>query len=183
MARGRAAGALEAATPDGASPAGHAAGEAAPNPAYRATIVRAFAGSPFLVDNGIGFADCGPGWCEASVEMTSRHLQHTGVPHAGLVTTLADHTAGAAAMTLAAAGYFVLTTNLNVSLLRGLAARRLLCRAEVVKPGRQVSFAEASVEAELESGERKLVARASVTLSVLRLERVRSSPSTPLETR
>ena len=59
--------------------------DVAPNPAYRATIVHAFASSPFLVDNGIGFVDCGPGWCEAEVAMTSRHLQHTGVPHAGVI--------------------------------------------------------------------------------------------------
>ena len=119
-----------------------AAGAVASNPGYRATVVRAFAASAFLVENGIRFVDCGPGWCEASVALTSRHLQHTGVPHAGIVATIADHTAGGAAMTLAEAGWFVLTTNLNVSLLRGVVAKRLVCRAEVVKPGRSVSFAK-----------------------------------------
>ena len=157
-------------------------GAVAPNPMYRATVVDAFAQSAFLVENGIVFVDCGPGWCEAAVTMSPRHLQHTGVPHAGVIATIADHTAGAAAMTLADAGWFVLTTNLNVSLLRGLAAERLVCRAGVVKPGRSVSFAEATVEAELEGGERKLVARASVTLSVLRLERARTFSTTPTET-
>ena len=154
----------------------------APNPAYRATIVDAFAKSAFLVENGIALVDCGPGWCEAAVTMSPRHLQHTQVPHAGVIATIADHTAGAAAMTFADAGFFVLTTNLNVSLLRGLVAKRLVCRAEVVKPGRSVSFAEATVEAELEGGARKLVARASVTLSVLRLERARTFPTTSTET-
>jgi uncharacterized protein (TIGR00369 family) len=158
-------------------------GEVAPNPGYRAEIVRAFEASPFLVDNGIRFVDCGPGWCEAAITMTPRHLQHTGVPHAGGIATLADHTAGGAAMSLAPPGHFVLTTNLNVSLLRGIAAKRLVCRAEVVKAGRQVSFAESTVEAELASGEKKLVARASVTLSVLRIERARSSSTTSQETR
>ena len=158
---------------------GRAAGAVAPNPEYRGTIVRAFEASPFLVENGIRFVDCGPGWCEASVAMTPRHLQHTGVPHAGIVATIADHTAGGAAMTLAEAGDFVLTTNLNVSLLRGIVAKRLVCRAQVVKPGRRVSFAESSIEAELESGERRFAARATVTLSVLPLERVRSLPTSP----
>ena len=68
-----------------------------------------------------------------------------------------------------------------MSLLRGIVAKRLVCRAQVVKPGRRVSFAESSVEAELASGERRLVARATVTLSVLPLERARS-PSTTTET-
>jgi uncharacterized protein (TIGR00369 family) len=134
-------------------------------------VEQGFARAPFLVDNGIGLDDCGPGWCEASVTLTPHHLQHTGVPHAGLIATLADHTAGGAAISVCPVGHLVLTTDLNVRLLRGLAARRLVCRAEVVKPGRQVTFAEATVEAELEGGERKAVARASVTLSVLQLDR------------
>ena len=111
--------------------------------------------------------------------MTPRHLQHTGVSHAGIVATIADHTAGGAAMTLAQAGDFVLTTNLNVSLLRGIVAKRFVRCAPVVKPGRRVSFAESSIEDELESGERRLVARATVTLSVLPLERVRFLPTSP----
>ena len=160
---------------------GRVAVAVAPNPDYRATIVHAFATSAFLVENGIVLVDCGPGWCEAEVAMSSRHLQHTGVPHAGVIATIADHTAGGAAMTLAESGWFVLTTNLNVSLLRGLVARRLVCRADVVKPGRSVSFAESTVEAELENGERQLVARATLTLSVLPLERARSR-STSTET-
>ena len=122
---------------------GRTAGAVAPNPEYRGTIVRAIEASPFLVENGIRFVDCGPGWCEASVAMTPRHLQHTGVPHAGIV------------------------------------AKRLVCRAQIVEPGRRVSFVESSIEAELENGERRLVARATVTLSVLPRERVRFLPTSP----
>jgi uncharacterized protein (TIGR00369 family) len=139
----------------------------ATNPAWRTMVEQGFAQAPFLVDNGIGLDACGPGWCEASLTLTPHHLQHTGVPHAGLIATLADHACGGAAISVAPRGHLVLTTDLGVRLLRGLAARRLLCRAEVVKAGSQVTFAEASVEAELASGERKLVARANVTLSVL----------------
>ena len=45
-----------------------------------------------------------------------------------------------------------------------------------------MSFAESTVEAELASGERKLVARASVTLSVLRLERALTASTESMET-
>ena len=130
-------------------------------------VEQGFARAPFLVDNGIGLDACGPGWCEASVTLAPRHLQHTGVPHGGLIATLADHTSGGAAISVAPAGHLVLTTDLGLRLLRGIAGRRLHCRAEVVKASSQVIFAEASVEAELANGERKLVARASVTLTVL----------------
>jgi len=100
-------------------------------------------------------------------ELTPHHFQHTGVPHAGLIATLADHTSGAAAMTVGAAGTLVLTAEFKLSLLRAVPAVRLHCRAEVVKPGSQLSFVEASVEAETKDGERKLVARASATLAVV----------------
>ena len=67
----------------------------------------------------------------------------------------------------AAPGEIILTAEFKISLLRAVVAKKLHCRAEVVRPGSQLCFVEASVEAETADGERKLVARASVTLAVL----------------
>ena len=150
--------------------------EAPRNPAWRSTVEQAFTHAAFIVDNGIRMDDCGPGWCESSVALSPRHLQHTGVPHAGLIATLADHTAGSAAISVASPGETVLTLEFKLSLLRGIAAHRLHCRADVIKPGSSVSFAESTVEAELPNGHRKLVARASVTLIVVKHE-----PGSPKE--
>jgi acyl-coenzyme A thioesterase PaaI-like protein len=61
----------------------------------------------------------------------------------------------------------VLTAEFKLSLLRSTRATRLVCRADVVKAGSHLMFAESSVEAD-ENGERTLIARASVTLAVLR---------------
>ncbi|GIL06485.1 PaaI family thioesterase [Betaproteobacteria bacterium PRO7] len=133
----------------------------------RALLERGFADAPFVHGNGIRLADIGAGWCEASVDVQPHHLQQTGVVHAGLLTTLADHCAGAAAFTQAGPTAQVLTTNLNVSLLRAARGQRLRCRAEVVRAGRQVSFVEASVWASDGDGE-TLVARAMATLAVAR---------------
>ena len=80
---------------------------------------------------------------------------------------LADHSSGAAAISLTAPGEIILTAEFKISLLRAIVAKKLHCRAEVVRPGSQLCFVEASVEAETADGERKLVARASVTLAVL----------------
>ena len=141
------------------------------NPEWRRMVERGFAEAPFVHENGIRVESCAPGRVESSVELVPHHFQHTGVPHAGLIATLADHTAGAAAVSLAAPGELVLTAEFKVSLLRAMAAKRLHCRAEVVRPGSQLCFVEASVEAETAEGARKLVARASVTLAVLRADR------------
>jgi uncharacterized protein (TIGR00369 family) len=130
-------------------------------------VERGFAEAPFVHENGIRLQACSPGVIESSVELTPHHFQHTGVPHAGLMATLADHTSGAAAISLTAPGEIILTAEFKISLLRAVVAKKLHCRAEVVRPGSQLCFVEASVEAETLDGTRKLVARASVTLAVI----------------
>ena len=137
------------------------------NPDWRRMVERGFAEAPFVHENGIRLDACVPGRVESSVELTPHHLQNTGVPHAGLMATLADHSSGAAAISLTAPGEIILTAEFKISLLRAVVAKKLHCRAEVVRPGSQLCFVEASVEAETADGERRLVARASVTLAVL----------------
>ena len=66
--------------------------------ALRDRIEAVFTSAPFIQDMGIEFTGCGPGWCEAELELLGRHGQQAGFAHAGVQTTLADHTAGAAAM-------------------------------------------------------------------------------------
>ena len=142
------------------------------NPNYRDKLERAFAGAAFVAENGIRLVDCGPGWCEAVIELTPHHLQHIGVPHGGLIATLADHTAGGAAATLVAVDEHVLTAEFKVSFLRGVKAERLFCRAEVIKPGSQLVFVESTVEAEA-AGKRTLISKASVTLAVVAASKIR----------
>ena len=49
---------------------------------------------------------------------------------------------------------------------------RLFCRAEVIKPGAQLVFAESAVEAEA-GGKRTLISKASVTLAVVAASKIR----------
>jgi acyl-coenzyme A thioesterase PaaI-like protein len=66
-----------------------------------AEYVRAiFASAPFIRDLGIELVDLGPGSCETALTIAPRLLQQHGFVHAGVTTTLADHTAGGAAGTL-----------------------------------------------------------------------------------
>lgn len=129
-------------------------------------LTRFFASAPFMVDLGVVPFDAGEGRVATRIELAPRHLQHTGVVHAGVMGALADHTMGAAAQTLAPAGHWVLTAEFKVSLLRAGRGRRLECVATVVKPGRQLSFTEAQVFA-LDGDARTLVATASATMAVV----------------
>ena len=87
-----------------------------------------FAQAPFVVDLGIEPTALAEGRCETRLVLQPRHLQHTGQVHAGVVTTLADHTAGAAAQSTLPAGSFAITAELKISLLRATRGRLLTCR-------------------------------------------------------
>jgi uncharacterized protein (TIGR00369 family) len=127
-----------------------------------------FAQAPFVADLGIEPTAVGEGRCETRLVLQPRHLQHTGQVHAGVVTTLADHTAGAAAQTTLPAGAFAITAELKISLLRASRGRLLTCRGLVIKAGRSLVFAEAEVHAHDDEGaEGVLVAKLSATLAVV----------------
>jgi uncharacterized protein (TIGR00369 family) len=130
-------------------------------------LTRFFGSAPFMVDLGVAPFEAGEGRVSTRIELAPRHLQHTGVVHAGVIGALADHTMGAAAQTMAPAGHWVLTAEFKVSLLRAGRGQRIECVATVVKPGRQLSFTEAQVFA-VDGATRTLVATASATMAVVR---------------
>jgi uncharacterized protein (TIGR00369 family) len=127
---------------------------------------RGFRQAPFIAHLGIELDDLGPGFCEASLALQPWHMQQTQVVHAGVLSTLADHCAGAAASTELQPGEFVVTAEFKISLLRGARGERLLCRAEVLKPGRRLVVVESQVWSEA-GGTRELVAKLSATMAVV----------------
>ena len=129
--------------------------------------VRAFfRRAPFIADLGVDIETIDAGECTTSLAVAPRLLQHSGQVHAGVLTTLADHTAGAAAQTLAPEGSFVVTVELKISLLRPARGERLRCSARVLKPGKQVSFVEAEVYC-AEGGGEQLAAKVSATMAMV----------------
>ena len=124
-----------------------------------------FRAAPFVADVGIVPTGVGPGECETELQLLPRHMQGGGQVHAGVITTMADHSAGAAAFMLAE-GAGVVTADLRVSLLRAAKGEKLVCRARVIKPGRQLMFTEAEVFC-VKGDETQLVARFSATMAVV----------------
>lgn len=124
-----------------------------------------FRQAPFMVDLGIEPVDVAEGCVVTELVLAPRHLQHTGQVHAGVMVSMADHSMGAAAQTVAAAGTMAITAELSMRLLRAAAGQKLRCEARVLKPGRQISFTEADVYCEAD-GQRTLVARASATMAL-----------------
>lgn len=127
---------------------------------------RFFVASPFMVDLGVEPVALEPGRLTTEMPIRDKHHQHTGQVHAGVMASLADHTMGAAAQSMAPAGYWILTAELKTSLLRAGKGERLVCVATVLKPGRRLSFTEAEVFAE-SGGQRTLVMKASATMALV----------------
>ncbi|WP_213086177.1 PaaI family thioesterase [Roseateles sp. DAIF2] len=125
-----------------------------------------FRAAPFMVDLGVEPVAAGEGRISTELRLAPRHLQHTGVVHAGVMAAMADHSMGAAAQTLAPTGQWILTAEFKTNLLRGARGERLLCEAWVIKPGRQLMFTEAEVYAIEADGQRRLCVKASGTMAV-----------------
>jgi uncharacterized protein (TIGR00369 family) len=130
------------------------------------TLREFFRSAPFMRELGIEPTESAPGRLTTAMAVHERFHQHTGQVHAGVMATLADHSMGAAAQTLAPDGHWVLTAELKTSLLRAGKGERLVCEAWVIKPGRSLSFTEAEVYA-VSGGERTLVMKASATMAVV----------------
>jgi uncharacterized protein (TIGR00369 family) len=137
------------------------------NPDYQTEINRVFKQAPFIAAIGLELVDVAPGRCHTSLGLEERHQQQDGFVHAGVLASVADHTAGTAGASLVPAGHHVLSTDIKISLMRAASGIRLHCRARVLKSGRRLIFTESEVYCEDENQQRRLVAKAAVTLAVV----------------
>ena len=111
----------------------------------KSQIEKVLTKAPFIADLGVVVVEVGPDWLETELAIVRRLRQQHGYVHAGVVTTLADHTAGGAASTVVGSGQSVLTADFTVHLLRPASGELLRCRGEVVKSGRRLIVTQADV--------------------------------------
>lgn len=129
-------------------------------------VEQIFYDAHFVQSLGIDLTSWGKGWCETRVSVQPAHRQQHGFIHAGVLMTLADHTCGGAAATTVSEGRDVITVENKISFLRPASGTELVCRAEVLRAGKNLVFVEAAVMADAENG-RVMVAKASSTLAVI----------------
>lgn len=141
------------------------------NPDFAVETRRVFDQAPFIQWLGAELVEFTPGHCLTRIALHDNHRQQDGFVHAGVQATLADHSCGTAAATLIAANERVLTADFSINLLRPARGHTLMCEARVIKQGKTLTVAEGEVfaisEASGESEQRKLVAKATVTLAIV----------------
>jgi uncharacterized protein (TIGR00369 family) len=126
-----------------------------------------FSKANFVNDLGIQIDELSLGQCQTHLKILPKHLQQTNVVHAGVLATLADHTAGGAAATHLKEDEFILSIEFKISLFRPAHGELLKCRSKVLKPGKSVIFTESEIFSVLNHQE-TLVSKTSVTLAVLK---------------
>ncbi len=112
----------------------------------------------------------GAGFLELSLPYRREVTQQNGVFHGGAIAFLVDTATTGAAATVLRPGYSVITAEYKLNIVSPGTGDRLVCRAEVVKPGRMLTVVEAKVHA-LDGDESRLVAVALATIANLPPER------------
>lgn len=111
----------------------------------RSSVEAIFDRAPFMRLLDVRLVEVVEGVVETEMTITADLKQQHGFAHAGVISTLADHTAGAAATTMIEEGRSVLTADFNIHLLRPGAGELLRSRGEVVRAGRNLIVAQADV--------------------------------------
>lgn len=126
-------------------------------------MLKAFNNQGLIHTLGIKIIDFGEGWFNTSLAPSPQICQHNGYVHAGAIATMADLSSGFAAYSLMSEEEDVLTVEFKINLLRPAVGEIIICRAEVLKPGKRIYVSESEVFG-VRDGLEKLVAKATVTL-------------------
>ena len=128
----------------------------------------------FIKTCGISLVSLEHGRAESRLEITGAHSQQDDFAHAGVMATMADHTAGYAAFSVVTKDYRILTLEFKINFLRPATGDGLVCRARVVKEGKNILVADSEVFSQ-GNGEEKLVAKALVTLMAVPAKALRNN--------
>ncbi len=109
---------------------------------------------------------------QSSVEIDDDHRQQDGFIHAGVMATMADHTAGYSAFTIVPENVQILTIEFKINFLRPAYGNGLICFSRVIREGRQIIIAESEVF-DLRDAGRVPVAKAMVTLMAVPQEKLK----------
>jgi uncharacterized protein (TIGR00369 family) len=112
------------------------------------------------------------GYFKSSVEIEDHHRQQDGFIHAGLMATMADHTAGYAAFSTVSEGFRILTIEFKINFLKPAFGDSLVCHSKVIREGNQIIISESEVF-DVRGGKKTLVGKALVTLMVVHKEKLR----------
>jgi uncharacterized protein (TIGR00369 family) len=133
----------------------------------------------FIADVGFEVVDCQRGYLESRLKVMERHRQQDNYVHAGVMATMADHTAGYAAFSLVHEEFRILTIEFKINFLEPAWGDALICRSRILREGGQILVGESEIFDQRSDGE-VLVAKAIVTLKAVHQSRIVPAPTSRL---
>ena len=121
---------------------------------------------------GLSVVSLSPGKMVTRVKMRKQLAQQDGFAHAGVIASISDHTAGYAAYSLVPPDRRILTIEYKITYLKPVSGEYLECRAQVVKPGRQILICEAEVYS-VQGRQKTLCAKSLLTMVSVPSEKVK----------
>jgi len=137
------------------------------NPDGLARMTADFARQGAMATFGVTVAEASAGRVVLHLPFNADLTQHHGYIHAGVITSVMDSAAGFAAFTLMDADAEVLTAEFKASFLAPARGASFRVVGEVLKPGRTLTFTQASAFAVTDAGE-VLVATLTATMMAVR---------------
>jgi len=108
---------------------------------------------------------------ESQIYIGENHKTQDNFIHAGLMATMADHTAGYSAYTMVSEDYRILTIEFKINFLKPAYGSALKCRSQVINKGKQIIVSESKVYDVRDKSE-TLVAKGIVTMMAVPVENI-----------
>lgn len=118
-------------------------------------------GFPAYCGIEVSFVDAGR--FEVELKPGPEHSQREGFVHAGVLATMADHTAGYSAYTLVDKNTAILTIELKINFFKPAIGKKIICRSKVIHQGKKILVAESEIFS-VSGNMEKLISKAMVTL-------------------
>ena len=114
------------------------------------------------------------GSLESLVLIGENHRTQDDFIHAGLIATMADHTAGYSAFTMVSEDYRILTIEFKINFLKPAYGNALKCHSHVIHKGKQIIVSESKVY-DVRDTSKTLVANGIVTMMAVPAENIAKS--------
>ena len=114
------------------------------------------------------------GFFESEVLIGENHRTQDNFIHAGLMATMADHTAGYSAFTTVSENFRILTVEFKINFLKPAFGNALRCRSKVINKGKQIIVSESEVY-DVRDSDEKLVAKGTITMMAVPAEKIKQA--------
>ena len=137
------------------------------NESYKKKVEESFHRQPFMKLINANLVQVEPGFCEIHIPYDISLSQQHGFFHAGIISTIADNSAGYASFSLMDQGSSILTVEFKLNLLSPGDGEVLIGRSNVIKNGKTLTICRSKVFV-MKDGIEKLCAIAQSTLMELK---------------